>query len=81
MILVTSLSQAWVPGQLNREISKGVWYTAAVSSELMLRYAGAPVTEADNKNDLWSDILTCMGKQYAAIAQNHAGRGDTRMMP
>jgi putative transcriptional regulator len=66
---------------LNREINKGVWYTAAISSDLILRYAGAPVTEDDNAEDLWSDILTCMGNEYADIAQKFAGPGDVRMMP
>ena len=72
---------AWVPGQLDREIQKGVWYIAAVSSDFLLRYAGALVTEQDNANDLWSDILTCMGKEYMEIAKQHAGRGDRRIMP
>ncbi|CAB9520496.1 UPF0301 protein YqgE [Seminavis robusta] len=72
---------AWVPGQLQREISKGVWYTAAASSDFILRYAGAPCTEEDNKEDLWSDILSCMGGKYEKIAEMHAGRGDMRMMP
>lgn len=70
---------AWVPGQLSKEISKGVWYTAAVSSDFILRYAGAKVTADDNPNDLWSDILTCMGGKYAEIAKMHQGRGDMRM--
>lgn len=70
---------AWVPGQLSKEIAKGVWYTAAVSSDFILRYAGAPVTDADNRLDLWADILTCMGGDYAAMAQAHQGRGDVRM--
>ena len=30
---------AWVPGQLSREINKGVWYTAAASAGLILKYA------------------------------------------
>jgi len=71
----------WVPGQLSREIAKGVWYTAAVSSDFILRYAGAPVTADDNPNDLWSDILTCMGGKYADLAGMHGGRGDNRLMP
>jgi hypothetical protein len=33
---------AWVSGQLSREISKGVWYTAAVCKDFILRYAGQP---------------------------------------
>jgi putative transcriptional regulator len=72
---------AWVPSQLSREISKGVWYTASCSSDFILRYAGAPVEANDNKADLWSDILTSMGGEYAEIAENHSGKGDMRMMP
>jgi len=69
---------AWVPGQLQREINKGVWYTAAVSADLVLRYAGAPVTAEDNPNDLWSDIMTCMGEPYTDIAKRYGGTGDVR---
>ena len=72
---------AWVPGQLDREIQKGVWYVAAVSSDFLLRYAGAPLTEQDNASDLWSDILMCMGGEFTDIARQHGGRGDKRMMP
>jgi len=72
---------AWVPGQLSREISKGVWYTAAVSSDFILRYAGANVTTEDNPKDLWSDILNCMGGDFKKVAMMHEGRGDMRMMP
>lgn len=72
---------AWVPGQLEREIGKGVWYQAAASSNLIMRYAGAPIHENDNPNDLWSDILTCMGGHYADIAKTHGSRGDKRLMP
>jgi len=71
---------AWVPKQLSKEIAKGVWYTAAVSSDFILRYAGAPVEESDlYPTDLWADILTCMGGKYAEIAEQHQGRGDLRM--
>ena len=71
----------WVPGQLTREIQKGVWYTASVSSDFILRYAGAPVTAEDDPNDLWKDILQCMGGKYGDIAQEYADRGDLRLMP
>merc|ERR1711933_597490 len=30
------------PGELDREIKKEVWYIASVSSDFLLRYAGAP---------------------------------------
>ena len=72
---------AWVPGQLQREMQKGVWYSASCSSDFLLRYAGAPTTEEDDQNDLWSDILTCMGGEFGQIARQHGGRGDQRMMP
>lgn len=72
---------AWLPSQLQQEVSKGVWYPVSVSSDFILRYAGAPTTESDNKVDLWADILTCMGDNYAEIAQGHSNRGDRRMMP
>lgn len=72
---------SWTRGQLNRELGKKVWYPASVSRDLILRYAGAPTTEDDNVGDLWSDILTCMGGQFAQIAKSTAGRGDRRLMP
>lgn len=66
---------AWIPGQLSREISKGVWYLVSCSNDFILRYAGAPISEEDNVNDLWADILSCMGGQYADIAkQSNSGK-------
>lgn len=70
---------AWVPGQLSKEIAKGVWYTAAISSDLILRYAGAENTA--HVQDLWNGVLNCMGGHYAEIAKVHQGRGDRRMLP
>jgi len=72
---------AWVPKQLSREVAKGVWYPASVSADFILRYAGAPISEGDNPSDLWADILTCMGGNYASIAKKHSKKGDRRMMP
>jgi putative transcriptional regulator len=72
---------AWVPGQLEREIQKGVWYTCSASSDFVLRYAGAELTPEDDPRDLWNDILRCMGREFEEIARQHAGRGDHRMMP
>jgi len=72
---------AWVSGQLEREIKKGVWYVASASSDFMLRYAGAPTTEEDDVQDLWVDILNCMGENYVEIARKHGGTGDRRIMP
>jgi putative transcriptional regulator len=73
---------AWVPGQLEREISKGVWYICAASPDLILRYAGAPIEQGDIKDDLWSDVLTCMGGDYVHIAGKYASPGgDMRLKP
>mmetsp|Transcript_46301 Transcript_46301/g.68293 ORF Transcript_46301/g.68293 Transcript_46301/m.68293 type:complete len:405 (+) Transcript_46301:304-1518(+) len=72
---------AWVPGQLSREMSKGVWYVAAASEDFILRYAGAPEDEEDNMDDLWVDILSCMGGDFSEIGRRHSGRGDRRLMP
>jgi len=72
---------SWIPAQLSREIEKGVWYLASCSNDFILRYAGAPISEDDNKNDLWADILSCMGAQYYAIAKQESGKGDARTLP
>jgi putative transcriptional regulator len=78
---------AWVPDQLNKEINKGVWYIAAASPDLLLRYAGAPHSKIDDPhpNDLWTDIMLCMQGEYADIAERFGGgAGDVgrgRLMP
>eukprot|EP00586_Coscinodiscus_wailesii_P019078 CAMPEP_0172518374 /NCGR_PEP_ID=MMETSP1066-20121228/290781_1 /TAXON_ID=671091 /ORGANISM="Coscinodiscus wailesii, Strain CCMP2513" /LENGTH=384 /DNA_ID=CAMNT_0013300751 /DNA_START=219 /DNA_END=1373 /DNA_ORIENTATION=- len=71
----------WVQSQLSREAAKGVWHVASVSHDFILRYAGAPTEDDDNPNDLWSDILTCMGGNYADVAKEYANRGDMRVTP
>ena len=65
---------AWIPSQMEREVSKGVWHIASVSPDFILRYAGAPISKGDNVYDLWSDILTAMGGRYAEVARRYAGR-------
>lgn len=72
---------AWVPNQLSREVSKGVWYPASVSNDFILRYAGAKTTENDNTKDLWADILSCMGDKYQVIAEENSSKGDHRLSP
>jgi hypothetical protein len=55
---------AWVSGQLSREISKGVWYTAAVCKDFILRYAGSDslssssVQASGSSSDLTSSSLS-----------------------
>lgn len=70
---------AWIPNQLNREVKRGVWYVASVSSDFILRYAGAPTSEHDNSDDLWADILTALGGNFKQVAKSYAGPGDRRM--
>lgn len=73
---------AWEGGQLKMEIQQGTWYMAAVSPDLILRYAGAKLTPEDNPHDLWADILTCMGGFHADVARRYGGNGDSkRLMP
>jgi len=73
---------AWVPSQLSREINKGVWYTASVSPEFVLRYANASNKDKENQtDDLWYDILTCMGGKFSEIANRFAELGDRRVGP
>jgi putative transcriptional regulator len=73
---------SWVPGQLKSELSKGVWIVAAVSSSMILRYAGAPCDEqSTNGENLWSDILRCMGGKFADIAKDYTKSGDRKKTP
>jgi len=75
---------AWVAGQLTREIEKGVWYVASASPDFVLRYA-TKSEESDNHNEpketlaenLWGDILSCMGGNHAKVAEkNVKAKGD-----
>jgi putative AlgH/UPF0301 family transcriptional regulator len=73
---------AWVAGQLEKEISRNVWYPAAVSKELIFRYAnGSPSENSDAPSDLWSEIMKCMGNEFATLAHATDGQGDYRMAP
>ncbi|KAL7558071.1 hypothetical protein ACA910_009257 [Epithemia clementina (nom. ined.)] len=77
---------AWVPEQLMREVHQGVWYLAAASPDFILRHAGGKVSSREDNNnsnqnfkdDLWTDILMCMGGYFEDIARRHGGTGDFR---
>ena len=71
---------AWVPNQLQREINRGVWYVAAASSDLLLRYAGAPTFVNDHPDDLWADILSAMGGHFSHIAAAYTGPGVSNLI-
>lgn len=54
----------WQPGQLEDEIAKGAWFTAACSRSLVLKSAlQLPVP-------LWSEVLQLMGGEYAELARD-----------
>ncbi|GMH63796.1 hypothetical protein TrRE_jg6010 [Triparma retinervis] len=58
----------WIPGQLDREIDRGVWRVASASPSLILRHASAGREQSES--GLWNDILTTMGGEYANISDN-----------
>eukprot|EP00550_Attheya_septentrionalis_P008611 CAMPEP_0198296208 /NCGR_PEP_ID=MMETSP1449-20131203/31498_1 /TAXON_ID=420275 /ORGANISM="Attheya septentrionalis, Strain CCMP2084" /LENGTH=310 /DNA_ID=CAMNT_0043996755 /DNA_START=271 /DNA_END=1203 /DNA_ORIENTATION=- len=73
---------AWLPGRLEHEISKGVWYTAAAAPDLIFRYANSNESNrSHDSTDLWGDILSIMGDKYANKAQAYARQGDVRAIP
>ena len=74
---------SWVPGQLSSEIQKGVWYIAAASSHMILRYANPPKKNKDAaKGDkLWGDVLACMGGKFEQIAKDFDKSGDKHKAP
>jgi putative transcriptional regulator len=72
---------AWVAGQLEKEVLKKVWYPAAASTDFIMRYASKKTNQSDAPSDLWSEIMECMGNDFAALAIAADGRGDYRMAP
>jgi len=59
----------WIPGQLDREIDRGVWRVASASPSLILRHATAKGDEEET--DLWNDILHSMGGRFSNIGDNN----------
>lgn len=77
---------AWPAGQLQQELREGgIWYMVATSPDFILRYAGAKLTPQDNPNNLWADILSCMGGYFKGVAQRYGRMGNSdsgrRWMP
>jgi putative transcriptional regulator len=64
----------WIPGQLDREIDRGVWRVASASPSLILRHASAKsstdVAAHGTESGLWNDVLQCMGGKYSNISDN-----------
>jgi putative transcriptional regulator len=75
---------SWGPGQLSDEIAQGVWYAAAASSDLILRLAGGKLSEQDNYDDLWGDLMKLINTEENCNSHNHFitsdhGRSDARV--
>ena len=76
---------SWGPGQLSDEIAQGVWYAASASSDLILRLAGGKLSEQDNYDDLWGDLMKLINnEEYNSSNNNHFitsenGRSDARV--
>jgi putative AlgH/UPF0301 family transcriptional regulator len=79
---------SWGAGQLADEIAQGVWHPAAASSDLILRFAGGKVSQADNYQDLWGDLLKLINScdhaesnhnNINALTLNDPGRSDSRV--
>ncbi|GMI16078.1 hypothetical protein TrVE_jg1110 [Triparma verrucosa] len=47
----------WVPGQLERELDRGVWYVASASSNYILRHTQGGKLADQEEDCLWSDIM------------------------
>lgn len=57
-------AMTWGPGQLEEEISRGAWYTAACSRSLVLKPSiRLPVP-------LWREVLLLLGGQYSGVAKD-----------
>jgi len=51
----------WAPGQLDREVKSGVWFTAAASRDVALQHV-------ENGPSLWHQVLDLMGGDYAKLS-------------
>ena len=52
----------WGPGQLDREVAAGVWFTVAASSEVILNQKSLA------RSEMWHSILDLMGGDFAALS-------------
>mmetsp|Transcript_8964 Transcript_8964/g.15568 ORF Transcript_8964/g.15568 Transcript_8964/m.15568 type:complete len:406 (+) Transcript_8964:3-1220(+) len=59
-------SCGWGPGQLESEISRGVWFPSAASPAVVLTQFQGP----EGKADAWHTILQLMGGDHAALSTN-----------
>ncbi|CAI5483215.1 unnamed protein product [Closterium sp. Yama58-4] len=67
----------WGGEQLMREVEQGWWYVAACSSDLLLKAAGRAAGggkragEEGRGEDLWQEVLTLMGGDYAEVGRRY----------
>ena len=54
---------AWGPGELEEELRQGLWHTAAVSRNLVLKQCVALPTP------LWKELMELMGGEFLEIAR------------
>lgn len=68
----------WGPGQLESEISRGVWYVAATSKHVPLQ-----PTLAGSGETLWHATMQLMGGEYAglSLALNETLQADLSLQP
>lgn len=56
----------WAPGQLQREVDAGVWFTAAVGRGVVLQQAGQGGAAGPA---MWHQVLELMGGEYAQLSE------------
>ena len=56
---------AWGPGELEDELKQGLWHTAAVSRNLVLKQCVALPTP------LWKEMMELMGGEFLEIARKN----------
>ena len=56
---------AWGPGELEEELKQGLWHTAAVSRNLVLKQCVALPTP------LWKEMMELMGGEFLEIARKN----------
>jgi len=56
---------AWGPGELEEELKQGLWHTAAVSRNLVLKQCVALPTP------LWKEMMELMGGEFQEIARKN----------
>lgn len=54
----------WGPGQLDQEVTTGVWFTVAASSEVILNHQNLA------RSDMWHSVLEMMGGDYTELSNS-----------